>query len=428
MTQVPSSPTTSPSANTAQYGDLLRAVEGLRNWRAVFLSIIFLSVALLLTFLGGLLGFKLSSVVVSMIFSLLAALVAYCGFSAVGLTLMDQAQGLPQRPLALVIVDSANAALRILTVALIGLVVVLIFNALMAVILFVCKIPALGPVLYAVAFPILVVVGGLLLFSIVVAFSMTGPVVWSGASLRGTLAMLWQITTKRTVELLISLVLLSLLSALVGYIVFAILGSGFFSVVSLSATILDFRASVSLLNPLGLFSGSSGFGGSSDGASYLAAAGFGSAILLVLVFSALNAMVLMGLNLIYLKLSADLDPSETERLIGQRLAEAREKAQALKEESQRRLEEARELRRQQQEAAAAQAQAAAQAAAAQAAAVAAAQAQAVAQAQAAQTQAAPVTPAASVASAQPAAALCPKCQAPIIPGDLFCGECGHKLG
>ncbi|GHU10279.1 hypothetical protein FACS1894185_1320 [Betaproteobacteria bacterium] len=412
MTQVPSS----PSADAPHYGDLLRAVEGLRNWRAIVLSIIYLGVALLITYLGGKLAFSAGSPVLALLFTLLAAVVAYLGVSAVGLTLMDQAQGLPSRPLLLAVWDSLSAALRVFVVALIGAVIILVFYALLALVLFICKIPALGPLLYAVTFPVLVIVGGLLLFSIGVALTMIGPAIWNGASIRGAVAMLWQIATRRTVELLIRLVLLSLLSGLVSWILFAILGCGFFSVGGFSAAILDLSISFDAFNLLNVLGGNTyNFASVSDTVNYMKAAAFGSSVLLVLVISAVNAMVLLGLNLIYLKLSADLDPSETERLIGQRLAEARAKAQSIKEESQRRLEEAKEIRRQQQEAATAQAHAAAEAKA---------------QAEAARNAA----PAASVAKAvtsatsQPAVNLCPKCQAPIVPGDLFCGECGQKLG
>ena len=402
----------SSNQTVVQYGDLLRAVEGLRNWRAVVLSIVYLGVALLIAYLGFKLAFNTNSPDFFLkLFGGLAAVVAFLGLSAVGLTLIDQAQGLPPRPMLLAVWDSFAAAARMLAVALIGLVVVLIFYVLMALILFVCKLPGLGAALYGVAFPVLVIVGGLLLFSISAILTMAGPAVWNGASIRGAVAMLWQIATKRTVELIISLVLLALLSGLVGWILFAILGSGLFSVAGFSAAILDFSVSKDVFNLMNLLSGDSAYGGRSynnfgnanlsDLANYMKAAAFGGSVLLVLVISALNAMVLLGLNLIYLKLSADLDPGETERLIGQRLAEARAKAQAIKEESQRRLEEARELRRQQQEAAA-QAQANAQAAA--------------------QTPATPVAPVAT-----PAASLCPQCQAPIVPGDLFCGECGNKL-
>jgi cytoskeletal protein RodZ len=174
-------------------------------------------------------------------------------------------------------------------------------------------------------------------------------------------------------------------------------------------------------------------------ASYRKAAEFGGGALFMLVASALNAVLLLGLNLIYLKLSIGLDPSETEKLMGQRLAKAREKALAIKEESQRRLEAARELRRQQQEAVA-KAQAAAAQAGTQTETPANTQApeQTTEQARIPEAPESPEATAATVSVApapqaptpppdQPAVSLCPQCQTPVTPGDLFCGECGNKL-
>jgi hypothetical protein len=347
----------SSSIGNARYGELLRAVEGLRNWRAVGLSIIFLGAALSLAILGGMLGLP-------RLFAFLALLVIYCGMSATGLSLMDQARNLPPRALIPTIVESVPAALRIFAMALIAFAGVLLLYMLMAIILLIYKIPGLGPALYAVALPVLVVVSGFLLFGVAATFSMICPAIWSGASLRGAVAMLWQIATRRTVELLVNLILLYLLSLLVGGIVFGgILGAGFFSVGLISYGILNTGG---LAHPMDTLSGM-------GASSYAVSTAFGVSILLVLVFSALNAMVLLGLNRIYLKLSVGLAPSATKRLIGQRLAEAQDKAQA----------------------------------------------------ETVATQAA-TAPTASVQ--EPVASLCPQCHAPVTPGDIFCGACGGKLG
>jgi len=127
----------------------------------------------------------------------------------------------------------------------------------------------------------------------------------------------------------------------------------------------------------------------------------------------------MGSILIYLRVAADLDPSEAERLIGERLDEAKRKAQALKEESQRRAEEAQKRLRQQQEAAQqARAEAEARARAAEAA-------EAARKAPVVEPVAEPV-PEPGAAGAN-LARQCPQCKAAIEPGDRFCGECGYRL-
>jgi hypothetical protein len=238
-------------ANLAHYGSLLRAVQGLYNWRAVLLSVIYLGAALPIAHQSVSLATKMDIIYghpgfFPPLLGVLAALVVLCGVSAVGLVLADQAQGLPPRPFLLVVWDSVGAALRILVVAMIGLVIALVFYILMVFILFVCKFPGVGPMLYGVAFPVLVVASGLLLFGVAVALSIICPAIWNGVSVQGALVMFWQIVTQRTAELFISLVLFALFSALAGYIVLTMLGSGLFFVGSLSASMLDFNIPIDL--------------------------------------------------------------------------------------------------------------------------------------------------------------------------------------
>jgi hypothetical protein len=360
--------------NPARYTDLLRAIEGLRNLRAIFLLALFGVASVLLAFLGGQLSSR--GWAPGQVFFLPAMFVMFWGISAVGCVVMAQTQGLPPRALLTAVVDGLMALLRIGTVALIGLVVVLAFYLCMAAALFVCKIPALGPVVYALLFPLLSIVGGFLFLGLFTLFSMVGPAVWSGARIPHAVAMLWQIAVQRALELLFNLFLLFLLLGVISGAVFGILSMGALSVSALSAPILGNSAAA------GFFGGVSGYG---------AAARTGVGLLFVLAFSALFPMWLMGVNLIYLKLTADLDPAETERLLDQRLAAAKQKARSLKEESQRRMDAVREAHRQRQEEAAA----------------------------------APAKPQSAPVEAN--ARVCPQCQASVGDQDRFCGECGAKL-
>ncbi|MGB4467011.1 MAG: zinc ribbon domain-containing protein [Azovibrio sp.] len=418
------------SEQGTRYSDLLRVTEALRNWKALGVLIGTGLAAGLLVFLGGVIGAQMGGFFIPALFAFLALLIIPVGISAAGLMLMDQAQGLPSRPLAVTLLDGVFAALKVLAVTLIGALVVLAFYIATALVLFLCKIPGLGPVLYALAFPVLVVVAGMLFFSLNVALSMVGPAIWSGAGIKSAVAMLWQIATHRMVELLISLFLLGLLLGLAGAVLGSILGVGYFSVLGLSLPILGNGMMASLggfFGGFGGFGGVGGFGGfggygGQDGMGYMQAAGFGSLVILALVTGALSTMALMGSILIYLRVAADLDPSEAERLIGERLDEAKRKAQALKEESQRRAEEAQKRLRQQQEAAQqARAEAEARARAAEAAEA----------AEAARK--APVVEPVVEPVAEPGAAgaslarQCPQCKAAIEPGDRFCGECGYRL-
>ncbi|MDR2638025.1 MAG: zinc ribbon domain-containing protein, partial [Zoogloeaceae bacterium] len=145
--------------------------------------------------------------------------------------------------------------------------------------------------------------------------------------------------------------------------------------------------------------------------NYLTAAFLGMGVLYSLVLSALCAMWWMGCNLVYLGVSSELDPEATERLIGERLEAAKRKAQQLKAESQRRHDEALEARRRAQEAKANEAGEQEKDESSPA---------------GEEAREVPAT-AATAATTAKATATCPQCQAPISPGDRFCGTCGQPL-
>ena len=285
---------------------------------------------------------------------------------------------------------------------------VLLFYVLMALVLFLCKLPFLGPLLYGLSLPLLVLMAGMLFFSLYVALSMAGPAVWSGADIRGAVAMLWQNATQRLVELLISMLLLSLLLALVGGVLGSIIGVGYSFVLGMSVPILGNQVASAFGGMWGMGMPGAGLGG---GMAYMMAAGFGSLVIFALVGGALLAMAVMGLNLIYLRVAADLDPGAADQLIGGSLAALGRKAQELQEAARRR-------------AGAGSAPATAEAA------------PGVAPEATPEVGPAAVTPAIaeSASPSLPAADAasgplpCPRCQAPVGRDDRYCGECGHKLG
>ncbi len=395
----------------ARYADLLRATEALRNWQAVGVLIATALGAGLLLFLGTMLAARLDTLLLSGLAGFLALLFFPVGLSAAGLLLMDQARGLPVRSLRAALLGGGPAALRILAVALAGLALVLLFYVLMALVLFLCKLPFLGPLLYGLSLPLLVLMAGMLFFSLYVALSMAGPVVWSGADIRGAVAMLWQIATQRLVELLISMLLLSLLLALVGGVLGSILGVGYSFVLGMSVPILGNQVASAFGGMWGMGMPGAGLGG---GMAYMMAAGFGSLVIFALVGGALLAMAVMGLNLIYLRVAADLDPGAADQLIGGSLAALGRKAQELQEAARRR-------------AGAGSAPATAEAApgvAPEATPEATPEVGPAAVTPAIAESASPSLPAADAASGP---LPCSRCQAPVGRDDRYCGECGHKL-
>jgi hypothetical protein len=290
----------------ARHFDLLWVSRALRNEKALFALLVTGLLAGTLIFLGAALADPKStsnSFLVAGLFVFLALLVFPVGGSIAGLLLMDQARGREPRALRYALFDGITAALRIFSVSLIGIVLVAVFYFFLGLLLFLCKAPVAGPVLYAVIFPILVVLAGLLFFSLLVALSMAGPAIWSGATIGEALNMLWQVATNRVMELLISLFFLTRIIALALFILGSILLVGCLTVKGASTAIL----SDSIPD---LFGPGMNPGHYLDN-EYAMAAIFGAMIGLVLILSALIAMAMMGLNLIYLRVTEDAPSPHT---------------------------------------------------------------------------------------------------------------------
>jgi hypothetical protein len=276
--------------------DLPQVASALRNEKALFALLVTGLLAGSLVFLGAALADPTStsnSFLVAGLFVFLALLVFPTGGSVAGLLLMDQARGQEPRPMRFALIDGIAAALRIFSVSLIGIAVVAAFYLFLGLLLFLCKLPIVGPALFAVLFPILIVLAGLLFFSLIVALSMTGPAIWCGATLAQALQLLWQVAVDRLMELLVNLFSLAKIVVLALFILASILLVGSLTIKGTSAFILgDALPDLSSMNPA-LFLDN----------EYAMAAIFGTMIGLVMILSALVAMAMMGLNLIYLRVT-----------------------------------------------------------------------------------------------------------------------------
>lgn len=365
------------SASAAGLMDLLlRSGEALRNWRAlatlvgtgVATSVIFMAFASsgngFLTFLGALMGYIIVSI----------------GISATGILLMDQALNMTPRSMSAALVDGIFAAMRLFVIMLIGFAVALVAVLAVAILVVVCKIPGVGGFFYALVLPTSVLALAFVYASLYFVFALAGASVWSGASIRQAVSALYLIVTRRLVESALGVIVHSLMLLIVGGIIVTFVMAGVGVVLSLSAGILG--------STIGMPDLSMMFGGSHvAGVVYGGMFGFG--ILFALVGAVLFSMAILGLNRLYLHLTANLDLVSAEAELAGRMEAAKERARAMQEEARRRTEEMRQRTQ----------------------------------------QPAPVMPAAGAMPATPVAAApaCPQCFDTISPDDVFCGGCGHKL-
>jgi hypothetical protein len=182
---------------------LLRATDAMRNVRAGAL----LLGSLVLAVLAGVLGAIVSAqvhVALGLVFFLLSFAIYFYGANAVGIMMMDEAKGGTARPvLSAVLTSLAISHRTILLMLLVGL-TYFVGALVMALLLAICKVPGIGPALFAFVFPLCVVVSGFAIFAgYAVIVPLAGPAVWAGATVLQALSQLAAIARQRVVVVIL---------------------------------------------------------------------------------------------------------------------------------------------------------------------------------------------------------------------------------
>lgn len=400
-------------------GALLESVEAIRNWRAVLLLFATFAVAAILLVFAGTMG-RVSLLFVPLI-GLLAWLVAFYGGNAVGLMMMDEARGDASRPVGEAISTALSIAHRLILVFLLVFALYIVGMLALALVLFISRIPFIGPLLYVVVFPVAVVVTGVALFALpTVIFPLAAPAVWRGAGVMACFSQLLAIARKRLVLVVLLMIAVTLIAAAVSMLIMAILMSGTALTASMSAGILGGAGMGSGMGhggfgggPMGGLGGGmgglmGGFGGSGGSGGHVLAATIGGGLLFAVAFSLPGMVYLRGACTVYLRAIDGLDLDAEQAAMDGRLAAARTRAREMQTQAQAKAQNMAQRARTAAPGAAAGTGAAATDT----------------------TEAATDTGAETLppsAAAQPAARTCPACHAPVVAGDAFCGECGHKL-
>ena len=136
------------------------------------------------------------------------------------------------------------------------------------------------------------------------------------------------------------------------------------------------------------------------GGGYAMAGSIGGGVLWAVAATLVSQVWLLGLNLVYLRVSEGLDAQGTEQALAHGLAEARRRSVEMGQKAREAAERARGQVRPHAGPSAAATPTAAPAAAA---------------------------PTVIIPPAAPLAMACPSCRATVTTDDLFCGACGHRL-
>lgn len=413
----PSGPTIgglSPNALSS----LFQAIGGLRNLRALAAMASCMVLAVVIAVVGGA-SLGRTGAFGGLLAGLLVLVIAYTGINAAGILLMDQARGNAPRPLLDALVQGLMCIPKVIALGIAFFLIALAVFLAISIVFLICKIPVLGPIVFTVAFPLSVLVAGLTVSGLALCMFLSLPAIWEGAPITRALAQAIAIVRSRLVETFVMLFVVGILSFVVAMVVFGVLGSGLFPTLGLSAAVLGGGGGGMGYGMGGMGYGMGGGMGplgavmSMGSGGYALAGGVGGGILWATAATLVGQVWLLGLNLVYLRVSEGLDANATEAAIASKLAEARRKSAEMAQRAREAAERARE-----------QARSAAASAGASTAATSAADTSGAA---AADTSAA--AGAATPPTAPPAAATmaCPACNAAVTPDDLFCGACGHRL-
>ena len=412
----PSQPGTIGGLSPGAFASLFQAIDGLRNRRALVAMlgcmVVGVLVAGLFTLMAARLGFFMG-----FLGGLFLFVAAATGINAAGVLLMDQARSVPSRPLTDAVVYGLMCIPKFIALALALLLVAIAVFIVLAIVYLVCKIPVLGPMLFVVAFPLSVVIAGVTLCGLFLCMFLALPAIWEGDTITRAIAQTLAIARSRLVEAILLLAVVGLLAGVVGFIVFSVLFTGLMPAIGLSASVLGGDGLYSMLGMMR--HGSTDFGGADGGsggaAGYAIAAGIGAGLLWALAGSLVSLVYLLGLNLVYLRVTEGLDVGATEAALKARFDDAKRQAADLGQKARDAAERAREQAR--------------QSAAAAAAAV---------NKPAPPTEPLPAPPPPITSggrelppgSTTPAVAktlTCPQCLSSVGQDDVFCGVCGYRL-
>ena len=379
----------------SQSASLISAVDAIRNWRAAALMLGSIVAMLLFFFLGSLLTMNVTPIL-GALFGLIGLVVWFYGANAVGILLMDEARGGESRPLMGAVFASLATGHRLVLVGLLVGVAYLAGLLVLALLLLVCKIPGLGPLLFAVVFPVSVIVAGVAVFALYAVIGpLAAPAVWSGASTMQAVSRLAAIARQRIVVVILSMIVLFLICLVVAFIIGGIMTAGTLVSGGMSAAIIGvsgFDAS-GMMGMMG-FPGGGRYGGGGESSAHVTAGAIGGSIVWAVALALPLLVYLRGCCQVYLANLAHVDVEAMEEQLRGGLDAAKRKAQDIKTKG---------------------------------------EAMAAEQAARYNKPADPLTPPVAKPYAGPAltpvnALQCPVCNSPYFAGDMFCGGCGHKLG
>jgi len=285
------------------FSSLFHAVDGLRNRRAIVAmlgcAIVGVIVVGLLVAMTGTLSFFAA------LLAMLVWIVAIgTGVNAAGLLQMDHARGISPRSIADALAYGLMCIPKLIVIGLAFVAVEVAVFIVIALLLLLCKIPFLGPLLFVVVFPLSVIVIGVTIVGLFLCMVLSLPAIWQGATITRALAQTFAIVRSRLVEAVLLLVFVGFLCFAVASIIFGVLVTGLMPTLGMSYSLAGFSG----LGVESIMAMPQGYGGGGQAV----AGAIGAALLWALAASLVGQVYLLGLSLVYLRVTEGLDLSASE--------------------------------------------------------------------------------------------------------------------
>lgn len=378
-------------------GSLLKALDAMTNWRAFLLLVgTAITLAIVITIFGRAgIAMAGNSAGAAGMTALLGALVSLAvvliGVNAAGITLMDEASERAPRSPVNALLASIFTVHRLVATVLIAFLAFLAWLLVLAVVLYLCKIPALGSLLLAVVLPVSVIATGLVVLAfLAVVLPIAGPAVWNGSGVIQIVATITAVVRTRLLYVAILGILLTLLLSVVAGLIGVVFASGIGIVGGMSNAVLDFGPGG--LSPLEMFA-MLGAGGRGGGSGTMVGLAFGVTLLFFMIVIPPVMVLLKGWAIIYLQAVDGLSLADAEAAMQERMDRVKQQAHEVRE-------------RARQQAAAHSASSAGWSSPA----------------------APPSPPPAAPPAPAPSSSACRACGGPLVPGDGFCDNCGQPVG
>ena len=246
------------------------------------------------------------------------------GFNAAGVVLMDESAGAAPRPFFDALLAGVFAWLKSIAVFVLAGVALLVLFLLVAILLWICKIPGVGPIFYFFVFPFAALALGIsfVAFAFVLA-PVALPALWSGQGIMAALARVAIAVRRRLLAVLVRGLVLALVLMVSSLLLWFVVISGLVATGAMSVAVLR-----TAINPAALMAM---LGGQVGESGHALAGLLGALLLLVAVGTALSQILKKGWCLIYMQVVRDLDVGAVEAEMQQRLAQVRQQAAAMRD-------------------------------------------------------------------------------------------------